>query len=78
MWLNFKYGHIANVAVSSRLLIISLQPELCSHVFNLTYEYDRIALMQIAINLYRLLVLDGQAPDLLQRAQQGVPEYRSV
>ena len=54
-----------------------LQPQLCNHVLNVSRQLDRIILMQIAINLYRLLlVLNGKAPNLLQRAQQGVPEYR--
>ena len=63
--------------MSSRLLTMSLQSELCDHVLDVSYEHDRIVLMQITINLYRLvLALGALAPDLQRRAQQGVPEYR--
>lgn len=54
-----------------------LQIELCSHMFDVTFKRDRIIIMQIAINLYRLvLALNSQAPDHCQRALQGVPEFR--
>ena len=54
-----------------------LQLELCSHTIDVALERDRIVIMQIAINLYRLLlVLDSRAPDLDRRAVQGVAEHR--
>ena len=58
-------------------LTMFLQLELCSHTIDVALERDRIVIMQIAINLYRLLlVLDSRAPDLDRRAVQGVAEHR--
>ena len=56
-----------------------LQCELCSHTLDVTLLRNRITVMQIAINLYRLLlVLVREAPDPQQRAVQNVPERRQV
>ena len=69
--------HFANIVEFSRLLTNFMQLELCRHTYDVTRESDRIAIMQSAVNLYRLLrVLDSQASDHHLRRVQGVAEHR--